>query len=155
MDFFLLWKALCIWYFSILVMVLCIFEHFELISIFAISISLLCTVSNFFFALYYLAPPPWFISGSATGGPPPCTARPHSSAPVWAWLGLRREEMVGPTAWQIQGSNKIHKANISGRFIRVLCTLNMLIWHRINEKRDDKSFIRVERVSWMKLFYTV
>jgi len=37
-------------------MVLCIFEHFESILIFAISISVLCTVGNFFPPLCYLAP---------------------------------------------------------------------------------------------------
>jgi len=35
--------------------------------------------------------------------------------------------------------------------MRVSCALNMLIWHCIDEERDDESFMRVERVSW----YTV
>jgi hypothetical protein len=30
---------------------------------------------------------------------------------------------------------------------RVSCTLNMLMWRYINEDRDDKSFMGVERVS--------
>jgi hypothetical protein len=33
-------------------------------------------------------------------------------------------------------------------FIKVSWTLNMLMWHRINEERDDKSFMGAERVSW-------
>jgi hypothetical protein len=33
-------------------------------------------------------------------------------------------------------------------FIRVSWALNVLMWHRINEVRDDKSFMGVERVSW-------
>jgi hypothetical protein len=45
---FLLKKALCNWYFSIVIIVLHIFEHFESISIFAISISVLCTASKIF-----------------------------------------------------------------------------------------------------------
>ena len=32
-------------------------------------------------------------------------------------------------------------------FIRVLWALNRLMWHRIDEERDDKSFMGVERVS--------
>ena len=35
-------------------------------------------------------------------------------------------------------------------FIRVSWALNMLVRHRIDEERDDKSFMRVERVSWDK-----
>ena len=31
--------------------------------------------------------------------------------------------------------------------MEVSCTLNMLMWRYINEERDDKSFIGVERVS--------
>jgi hypothetical protein len=33
-------------------------------------------------------------------------------------------------------------------FYGVSWALNMLTWHRVNEERDDKSFIGVERVSW-------
>jgi hypothetical protein len=33
-------------------------------------------------------------------------------------------------------------------FIRVLWTLIMLMWHHINEERDDKSFMGAERISW-------
>jgi hypothetical protein len=32
--------------------------------------------------------------------------------------------------------------------MRVLSALNVLMWHCINEVRDDKSFIEIERVSW-------
>jgi len=32
-------------------------------------------------------------------------------------------------------------------FIRVSYTLNMLMWHYINEERDDKSFMGVDTVS--------
>jgi hypothetical protein len=37
---------------------------------------------------------------------------------------------------------------VSVGFIRVLWALNRLMWHRIDEERDDKSFMRIERVSW-------
>jgi len=36
---------------------------------------------------------------------------------------------------------------VSMGFLRVSCTLNMLMWRYINEERDDKSFMGVERVS--------
>jgi hypothetical protein len=31
-------------------------------------------------------------------------------------------------------------------FIKISCTLNMLMLHCINEERDDKSFMEAERV---------
>jgi len=40
-----------------------------------------------------------------------------------------------------------HALRLAWGFIRVSCTLNMLMWHYINEERDDKSFMGVERVS--------
>jgi len=43
--------------------------------------------------------------------------------------------------------NDYTKASLNGDFIRVLYTLNMLMWHYINKERDDKSFVGVERVS--------
>jgi len=39
------------------------------------------------------------------------------------------------------------KASLNGDFIRVSYTLNMLMWRYINEERDDKSFMGVEKVS--------
>ena len=32
--------------------------------------------------------------------------------------------------------------------MRVSWAINMLIWHCIDEERDDESFMRVEIVSW-------
>jgi len=43
--------------------------------------------------------------------------------------------------------NQDPKASLNEGFIRVSCTLNMLMWRYINEERDDKSFMGVERVS--------
>ena len=73
MDFFYYGRLLYLVHFSILIMVLCIFEHFELISIFAIYISVLYTVNNFG-TLCYLAPPtPRSDSGSAAKRQSPWT----------------------------------------------------------------------------------
>jgi hypothetical protein len=112
----------------------------------------ICPFATYFFVLFYCArihcTP--FISSY----PPPHLRDCMQAAAtlLTLWYGPRRQPdwLARPLHRQprnVSCSKCLVRSVLIG-FIRVLWVLIILMWHHINEERDDKSFMKVERVLW-------